>query len=107
VSARSAAGEREALRFFQAGDDLGDPLLQRAEHLSGEAAALDPACPRLPDCGRQHELVPELEEPFGVDEEAYVVCGSLSQDLLVDSGTVAAVVEVVGQGWAAPADVGR
>lgn len=58
---RRTAGEREAFGFRQAGDDLGDLFLQRAEHLRGEAAALDPACPRLPNCGRQHELVPELE----------------------------------------------
>ena len=58
---RGAAGEREAFRFLEAGDDLGDLLLQRAEHLRGEATTLDPACPRLPNRGRQHELVPELE----------------------------------------------
>lgn len=104
---RRAAGEREALGFRQAGDDLGNLFLQRAEHLRGETAALDPACPRLPNCGRQHELVPELEEPIGVDVEAHVVCGSLAQDLLVDAGPIAAVVEVIDQGWAAPTDVER
>jgi len=102
---RGAAGEREAFRFLEAGDDLGDLLLQRAEHLRGVTTALNPACPRLPNRERQYELVPELQQPVGVDVEAHVVCGSLSQDLFVDTGTIAAVVDVIGQGCAAPANV--
>lgn len=31
---RGAAGEGEVLRFLEAGDDLSDPLLQRAQHSS-------------------------------------------------------------------------
>ena len=40
---RGATGEREAFRFLEAGDDLGDLFLQCGEHLRGATTALDPA----------------------------------------------------------------
>lgn len=67
----------------------------------------DPASPRLPNGSRQHELIPQFEQLVGVHVKAHVVFGPLAQDLLVDARPVGAVVEVVAQGWAAPANVER
>ena len=47
---RGAARERETLRFVQAGDELGNPLLKRTEHLL-VAETGDPDCPSLPNAG--------------------------------------------------------
>lgn len=55
----------------------------------------NPVGPRTPNGRRQHELVPELEQQAGFDEEAHVVLGSLPQHLLVDTRSIAAIVQVV------------
>ncbi len=102
-----AAGKCEALRFLKTGDDLGDLLLKRAQHLPSAAVTLNPVRPCAPNRRWQYELVPELEQLVGVDVKAHVVFGPLAQDLLVDAGPIGAVVEVVGEGWAAPANVER
>ena len=101
---RRTTREREAFRFGEAGDDRGDLLLRRAQHLRGESAALDPARPRLPDGRRQHELVPELEQAIGVDVETHVMFRSLPQHLLVHAGPIGPLGEVVRDSWAAPAN---
>jgi len=44
-----AAGEREAFGFLETGDDLGDLLLKRAQHLPIAAVTLDPVCPCAPN----------------------------------------------------------
>jgi hypothetical protein len=75
---RRAAGRRKVLGLGEAGDDRGNLLLQRSEHLPGAAAILDPGHPRLPNLGRQDELIPELEQVICVDVEADVVLRALT-----------------------------
>jgi hypothetical protein len=102
---RGAAGECESFRLVEAGDDLCDPLLKRTEHLL-TAKTRDPVRPSLTNCGRQNELVPEIDQPLGVDVLPNVALGSLAHGLLVNAGSIGPLVEVVGQRRAAPADVG-
>ena len=100
----SAAGECESLRLVQAGDDLRDPLLERAQHLG---MAPQPVHPGSPDLGWQYKVVEELAQLVGLDVETHVLLGALAQDLLIDAGPIATVGEVVRDGRPAPADVER
>jgi hypothetical protein len=102
-----AAGECEAFRFLKTGDDLGDLLLKRAQQLPSAAVTFDPLCPRASNRRWQHEVIPELEQLVGVHVETHVVFGPFAQNLLIDAGPVGTVVEVVAQGWPAPANVER
>ncbi len=67
--------------------------------------AVEPARPRAPDRRRENELVPEFAQPVGLDVVADFVFGSFADDLPVDACAARAVVEVVGDRRAAPADV--
>jgi hypothetical protein len=100
----SAAGECESLRLFQAGDNLRDPLLERAQRLR---MAPQPVHPGSPDLGWQYKLIEELTQLVGLDVETHVVLGALAQDLLIDAGPIATVGEVVRDGRPAPADMER
>ena len=78
---RAAAGEGKVFRFFQTGDDRSDLLLKRTQHLLVVAVTSEPISPLLSNRGRQHELVPELEELVGVDVQPHVVFGAFPQNL--------------------------
>jgi hypothetical protein len=46
---------------------------------------LEPSCPGLPNCRREDEVIPEVEEYIYVDEVTDVLRSAFSQYLFVDT----------------------
>jgi hypothetical protein len=69
--------------------------------------APEPSGPFTANGRRQHEVIEEIAQSLGFDVEADVVFGALTENLFVDAGLIAAVVEVVADRWTAPPNVER
>jgi hypothetical protein len=66
---------------------------------------LEPSCPGLPNCQREDEVIPEVEEDVNVDEVTDVLRSALSQYLFVDTGSIRSIRQIVGKRRTAPSNV--
>ena len=66
---------------------------------------LEPSCPGLPNCRREDEVIPEVEEHVYLDEVSDVLRSAFSQYLFVDTGSIRSIRQIIGQRGTAPSNV--